>query len=196
MNHRDHFLDITLPLTGETPVFPGDPPPEFHVSAEDDTTVTVLRFSLHTGTHMDAPLHVIPRGAPVGGVDRKRLIGPCCVVAAGPGPVTAATVRVWPLRARDRVLARSAGDARVCFTVEAITALLALDIRLLGVEGFGPDAMDDPGLPAHRLLLGHDIPILENLNLAGVEPGRYHLTCLGLNCPLSEAVPVRAVLTW
>ncbi len=188
------FIDISMPLLPGMPVFPGDPPPAFDTSREGGVTLTVARLSLHTGTHVDAPLHVIPDGPAAETILPAALCGPCCVVQAGPGAIDERQVRTWPLRDRDRVLVRRGPDGCV-LTPGAARALLERRIRLLGVEDLGPDATDDPALPVHHLLLPAGVVLLENLILSGVSPGRWQLTCLGPSLPGREAFWVRAVLS-
>ncbi len=195
MNRPPRFIDISMPITPEMPVFPGDPSPSFSVTEEAGVTMTVLCLPLHAGTHVDTPLHVLPGGDHTGGLAPDRLCGPACVVQARRSPIDAAQVRDWPLRARDRVLVRRAPGG-CTFTLDGAQALLETELLLLGMEDFGPDAVSDPLLPVHRLLLGHRVLLLENLCLEAAPPGRYHLTCLGPRLPRSEAVCVRAVLSW
>ncbi len=193
MTHRAP-VDISRPITERTPVYPGDPSPGFDTTFHDGVTLTVLHLPLHAGTHADAPLHVLPGGAAADSVPLDALSGPCCVVEAGPGPIDEARVRQWPLRHRDRVLVRP-GPSGCVFTPGGARALVERRVRLLGVGDFGPDAIGDPDLPAHRILLGAGVVLLENLRLDDAPPGRWRLTCLGLCLPGREAFPVRAVLS-
>ena len=53
--------DITLTITPDLPVWPGDPPIRLsqpaHLERGDAYTLTRLDMSAHTGTHLDAPYH-------------------------------------------------------------------------------------------------------------------------------------------
>jgi arylformamidase len=187
-------VDISRPVTESTPVYPGDPAPWFDTEVTDGVTLTILHLPLHAGSHADAPLHVLPSGAAAETVPLDALCGPCCVVEAGPGPIDEARVRGWPLRDRDRVLVRP-GPSGCVFTPGGARALVERRVRLLGVGDFGPDAVGDPSLPAHRVLLSAGVVLLENLRLDDATPGRWRLTCLGLHLPGREAFPVRAVLS-
>ena len=44
------------------------------------------------------------------------------------------------------------------------------------------------------MLLGAGVVVVEGLNLAGVEPGRYGLVCLPLAIRGAEAAPARVIL--
>ncbi len=55
--------DISLPITEELPVWPGDTP--VTVARGDSLPmVTAFTLSSHAGTHVDAPAHFIRGGAP------------------------------------------------------------------------------------------------------------------------------------
>lgn len=59
------LIDLTQPLDGETPVYPGDPEVDLEPHAthdEDGYRVRALHLGTHSGTHVDAPSHVIPDG--------------------------------------------------------------------------------------------------------------------------------------
>ncbi len=206
---RSRTLDISMPITPEMPVYPGDPAPELVSEQHQGVRLSTLSMSLHAGTHLDAPAHLdlagntpdgpwmpSPDETPMGRIPWQSACGPCCVVPAGPGPVDARQVLAWPLRAGDRVLVKATTPQGVHFTPEGALALADMSPILVGVEGFGPDLPENPDLPVHRIFLSRGILLLENLCLENAEPGRALLVCLGLLVPEAEAVPVRAVLTW
>ncbi|MDD4159991.1 MAG: cyclase family protein, partial [Synergistaceae bacterium] len=58
-------IDLSWPITDAMMVFPGDTPPSVKKAAtmeENGWRSTLISFSSHTGTHMDAPSHMIPDG--------------------------------------------------------------------------------------------------------------------------------------
>lgn len=57
--------DLSHPIETGTPVYPGDPSPRVETAAtvaEDGYRVSRLEIGTHTGTHIDAPSHVIDGG--------------------------------------------------------------------------------------------------------------------------------------
>ncbi|HAH69278.1 MAG TPA: hydrolase, partial [Synergistaceae bacterium] len=55
-------IDLSWPITDGMMVFPGDIPPTVKKGAtmeENGWRTTLLSFSSHTGTHMDAPSHMV-----------------------------------------------------------------------------------------------------------------------------------------
>src|SRR5262249_40609787 len=62
------IYDVTVPITSSIPVWPGEPPvrlsPKSHQSRDGSHTVrlTAIEMGSHTGTHIDAPYHMIGDG--------------------------------------------------------------------------------------------------------------------------------------
>ena len=59
------LIDMTHTITPEIPVYPGDPAPVLAKAAtltKDGYRSTSLQFCSHTGTHMDAPAHLLQDG--------------------------------------------------------------------------------------------------------------------------------------
>ncbi len=60
------LVDLTHTVDASMPVYPGDPTPELKQTAfigEHGYNEYCLHAGMHVGTHMDAPLHMIPDGA-------------------------------------------------------------------------------------------------------------------------------------
>ena len=51
-----------------------------------------------------------------------------------------------------------------------------------------------PGAPAHHVLLGGGVIVIEGLNLREIEPGIYDMLCLPLSIIGSDGAPARVVL--
>src|SRR4026207_418763 len=62
------IYDVTVPITNSMTVWPGDPPArrsaKAHLSRDKTHTVrlTAIDMGSHTGTHIDAPFHMIDDG--------------------------------------------------------------------------------------------------------------------------------------
>ena len=81
------FVDASVSLSPNTPVWPGDPDVELtrirSFEAGDGCNLTYASLSLHAGTHLDAPRHFIDGEMGVDQLDLQSLIGPCYVLDMG-----------------------------------------------------------------------------------------------------------------
>lgn len=202
--------DISRPVSKGIPVWPGDTPYDFSFVARiaDGAAVNVGRveMSVHTGAHVDAPLHFADGEADIASVPLERYVGPCVVADARP---TARGIRpddlpeglAAALEGAPRLLLRSYAERPGGFdegmahaTVELAGWLADRGVVLLGLDTDSMDAFESKELPAHRALLAGGIAILEGIDLSAVRPGIYDLVALPLRLAGADASPVRAVL--
>jgi arylformamidase len=203
------YIDITRPLHGEMPVWPGDPPFELdwaaRISVGDPVNVAAVRTGVHAGTHVDAPYHVLEKGGRIDEVSPEVFIGPAVVMdVRGRYPIDRDQFeRILEGASRpERILLRTGAwrtddefpTAFPCPTVEAAELIATAGVRLLGTDAPSVDPPDSEGLPVHRALLSSGVCILENLLLDDVEAGEYDLIALPLRLREADASPVRAVL--
>ncbi len=196
-------LDISRRLD-RCPCFPGDPVYERSpvTGSGDGGLVSRLSLCAHSGTHVDAPAHILPGGDPLDRFPLERFVLPALVADAtgrsSVGPDLISSLNLHTARAvllrTDNSVKPDTGDM-VFLEPDAARLLAERGVGLVGVDGLGPDPVDSADLPAHHLLLGAGVLLLENLDLSGVTPGEYGLICLPLDLdPGAEASPVRAVL--
>ena len=78
------WIDVTAPLHAGMPHWPDQPDVKLErmVSMDDGAVcnVSMLHMSVHTGTHMDAPLHFVADGIGMDQMPLEATIGPCRVV--------------------------------------------------------------------------------------------------------------------
>lgn len=205
------YLDISLTISPDLPRWPGSPLTELtrrrDMARGDPVNDSTLVCGVHTGTHVDAPLHFLADGADVTRLALDALIGPA-VVAVLPDvdAITAADLEALNLPADTRRLLlrtrnsegwrRGDRDFRtdfVALTADAARWVVARDIRLIGVDYLSVQIFrGDPA--THIALLQAEVVIVEGLNLAQVVPGNYELICLPLKLAGAEGAPARAVL--
>ena len=205
------FIDITLTARADMPHWPGSGGlriiPSERISEGDDYNVSTLHSDLHVGTHVDAPWHCVSDGRTVDELSPDVLIGPA-VVAYLPEVevITASDLESLNLSPdTQRLLLRtsnselwSAGVAEfrtdyVALSPGAAHWVANRGLRLLGVDYLSVGRFNE-GPDAHRILLGAGVVVLEGLNLASVEPGRYELICLPMKLNGADGAPARAVL--
>jgi arylformamidase len=197
---RMKMIDISVPLREGMVTYPGDPVVRMERAASiangDVVNLTRMDFGLHSGTHVDAPVHFIDGASGVDSVPLEALVGPCEVVEV-------------PDLSRDSVAHAPEGVERVLFKTpnselwardefaeefarldgEAAALLVERGVRLVGVDylSVGDEA-------AHNALLGGGVVPVEGLDLRGVEPGSYELICLPLRVVGADGAPARAIL--
>jgi arylformamidase len=203
------IYDLTIPLSGQLPILPGDPPfqAEAHSRIEDGHPCNVTRLTLgtHAGTHVDAPYHFIPTGAKVDELPLEILTGKARVVSL---PAREAVDRpaLESLDLRDdlRLLfrTRNSGQLRqpefrsdfVHLTPDAASYLVQVGIKLVGWDGLSIEKFGSTDYPAHHALLGAGVIVVEGLDLSQVEPGEYELLCLPLKLAGADGAPARVIL--
>lgn len=204
------LIDISAPLSPSLPVWPGDPPVSvtraLDVACGDAATVSRLALGSHTGTHVDAPCHFLPNGAPLDALPLATFVGPARVVAiTHPDAITPDELATLDWQGVTRVLFKTRNSARPWFcepfdetfvhvTPEAADFLIARGIRLIGVDYLSVEGFHAVGAPCHRRLLGAGVVLLEGVYLASVAPGDYELICLPLPLVGADGAPARALL--
>lgn len=201
------LIDITHPLSNATAPWPGDTQFNFEFVCQLRTgaTCNVGKFTsgIHTGTHMDAPLHYNDAGVSIDQLDLDILIGPARVfLAQGTMTITRDHFAGLDGRATPRVLVRTNHcddktqfPARIpTFAPDVPAWLGAQGVKLIGLDLPSVDQTDDPTMQIHHRLEAANIIILENLDLRAAPPGIYELIALPLKIAGAEGSPIRAVL--
>jgi len=203
------LIDITMPLSASTPVWPTNPPvalePVGVTPAGVRSIATMLHVSNHAGTHLDAPAHLFPaEGATVERLDPEVFLGSTEVFEWKESrDVEPRDLPDLDLRAAPRLLLKtstSAGFARgevkkdfPTLTAEAAESLAARGLKLFGIDALSADR-PKTGNPVHRALLGSGVVIVEGLVLDTVAPGRWELICLPLRLDGLDGAPARVFL--
>jgi len=194
------IIDISVPLREGMVTYPGDPVVRLERAASiadgDVVNLTRLDFGLHSGTHVDAPVHFIDDGTGVDEIPLDALVGPCHVVEV---PDLSESSAAAAPEGAERVLFKTPNSelwSRDEFSEDfamldgaAATLLVERGVRLVGVDylSVGDEA-------AHHALLGAGVVPVEGLDLRGVEPGGYELVCLPIHIVGADGAPARAIL--
>ncbi len=194
------LVDISRPVSVGIAVWPGDTAYGLSVTDWGSVRVGAVTMSLHTGTHVDAPLHHDTHGSAVDCLDPEAFVGPAHVIDV------AGVDLIEPAHIGDalapRILLRTAAwPAGAPFPAEvpvladaAIDHLAAQGVLLLGVDVPSVDRIASSDLPNHRRLAASGIALLESLDLEHAAPGLHTLVALPLRLVGADASPVRAVL--
>jgi arylformamidase len=204
------WIDISVPVRNGMVHWPGDP--GFHRDLMQDqkegATCTVSRVTMgvHTGTHMDAPLHFIEDTAAIDEMPLDATIGPARVIQIRDRKsIGRAELMEHEIEASERVLFKTANSDHlwskdefeedfIFIAKDGAEYLAERGVRAVGVDYLSVGGFKEDAVETHRALLGAGIWIIEGLNLSGVEPGAYELICLPLKLVGAEGSPARAIL--
>jgi arylformamidase len=200
------IIDVSVRVRPGMVTYPGDPPLRLErvssISDGEVANLSRLDFGLHTGTHVDAPLHFVDGAADVDSLPLEVLVGPAIVVDATgvEGSLDARALAGLDLGdGVERVLFKTTNSelwATDSFA-EDFVALAEDGARVLverGVRLVGIDYLSIGGEGAHKVLLGAGVVAVEGLDLRGVEPGAYRLVCAPVRIVGAEGAPARAFL--
>jgi kynurenine formamidase len=203
------IVDLTHPFNDEMPVYPGLASPSFHNFAEVETdgyAASEWRFINHTGTHIDAPAHMVAGGARLDEIALERLVCEAVTIDVSdrePGPITVDELEplVTGVRDGDTLLvcsdnARHYGSDAYwtgwSYPDETASRLL-LDrgVSAIGFDGPSADPVDSTGFELHRLWLGAGRLILENLTNLDQLPSRTRIVIAPMKVSRSNGAPIR-----
>jgi arylformamidase len=200
------WIDISVPLKEGMAVFAFENNMQIERRASMDRgdmgNNSSIHMGIHTGTHMDAPKHVIADGKTIDRIPLSDAIGPARVIEINDNAaVKAEELKQYKFKQGERILFKTRNSER-CWKTDAFIpdfVYIAEDTAQLladsGVKLVGIDYLSVGGPPmTHKILLGAGIWLLEGLNLSAVNPGNYNLICLPLKIMQTEGSPVRAVL--
>ncbi len=195
-------------------VYPGNRRPVYEWLGRDNSegyNLTYLQMIVHTGTHIDSPLHFIPGGLTIDKVDLGRLHGSTKVFSCRKEPQS---VMVYPEDIMDSTDELEKGSIFVLRTgiedygetseynfrypypsPELVDLLLEKEIRSYMTDATSIDPYGSESSPNHKQILGAGIPIVENLchlkQLVGLPS--FIISALPLSLEGREGSPCRAV---
>jgi len=228
------LIDLTRPMTRETIIeiagkIVTEDSPYNEVQLRylrnwDTDNGTLCQWTLndHFGTHLDAPIHVVPDAPSVDQVDINRLIGEAVVIdcsfangrgitgddleragaGVGPGDIVLVFSNEQPATIDEYI------TKQTFVTPDGARWLVERGVKAVGVQPFSFEHLyealfvrDDynkatppPHFEAHQIVLRENVYIIEGLgNLDQVVGRRLRFSALPLPVPGSSGSPVRAV---
>jgi kynurenine formamidase len=211
------IVDLSVPVSGSSVVYPGDPEPELsrHSTIErDGFNLLRVHMGSQTGTHVDAPYHFEDDALRIDEVPLERFLGTAVVVDAraagargritwdfvepvadrlGPGVVVLLHTG-WSHRyGSPDYFANPFLDADAC------RRLLDRGVRTFCIDAINIDETPDEehpgeGFPVHHLIARAGGVIGENLrNLERIDWAAPFVVCLPIALAAADGAPVRAV---
>ena len=206
------IYDISLPISPNLPVWPGDPKIILEEVASmdkgDHANVSRLAAGVHIGTHVDAPHHFLNDGRTVENLSLDILTGSSFVLhlddavdaitadILDAAPIPSATLRLLLRTRNSRQWTLDSPEFQrdfIAITADGAEWLVSHGIQLIGVDYLSVAPFHD-SVPTHRILLSAGIIIIEGCDLSQVPQGKYDLYCLPLKLIGAEGAPARAIL--
>lgn len=207
---RTKMIDISVTLTEDLPVWPGGY--GFHkqqvltIESGSDANVTRLDFDVHSGTHIDAPLHFVANGKTTLEIPLSSLVGKAVVLQfKNKETITAPDLMLKAIppgtkklllktdNSQNRWHTQPFNESFVAIDADAAMWLVENEIELVGIDGPSIQKFHHTK-DTHVNLLANGVVILEGLDLLEVDEGMYELICLPIKAAGCEGVPARAIL--
>jgi arylformamidase len=206
------IIDLSHTISPDIPVYPGTEPPTFFTASTIEGMGFLekkITLYSHTGTHMDAPCHIIPGAKTLDQMPVDRFAGKGAVVELGVnGGLTIDLELLKPHQGRIErceFLLFHTGWADLwgkedylkgypVLSCEAATWLAGFPLKGIGADTISADEAESGTFPIHTILLERDILIIENLtNLRAVPDSEFAFCCFPLKIEKADGSPVRAV---
>lgn len=197
-------IDLTHKIENNMPVYPGTASLEMipaNTIEKDGFREKVITFCSHTGTHMDAPSHMLQQGKNLDDYDCSKFIGKALLV-----PIEdEKNIRDYAeqLKHVDFVIFKTGwskywGKAKYfekypCIRMETTNYLIGFDLKGIGFDAISIDPIDSK-FENHYIVFENDMIIIENLtNLDQIDEEIFELMVLPLNIKTADGSPIRAI---
>jgi arylformamidase len=212
------LIDLSHPLFSGVQTYPWLPAPKLteflsreasKVKYAPGTEFAIHRIELigNSGTYLDAPFHRYADGLDLADLSLERLADlPGCVIDVTKVAMRGIGAGRLPTNREFRgaaMLFRTGWDTKwrmpdygagAPFLTESLAEeLVRRGVSLVGIDALNVDDTDDPARPAHTILLGAGIPIVENLRgLDLLSSEEFRFTAVPARVAGCGAFPVRA----
>lgn len=200
--------DLTHTIRNDMPVYPGTEQPTLTTACTIETAgyrETLLHMFSHTGTHMDAPAHMLLDGAVLDSYDADKFTGTAAVVdCRGEADISLPLLQRYDLDGVDFVLFCTGWDKKwgspeyyegfPCLTPDAAAYLATLPLKGVGEDSISLDPCGSVDFPNHITLLRADFVNTENLaGLDALIGRRFTFVTLPLKFENSDGCSCRAI---
>ncbi|HPQ46950.1 MAG TPA: cyclase family protein [Clostridia bacterium] len=201
------YHDISMEISEDMMVYKNraEKKPKREIMArydEQEINESRILMDLHTGTHIDAPFHMIDSGETIETMDMSKLIGKAIVLDLTDAfdGITKDDLAEKKIEAGSFVLLKTRNSFSDEFNGDFIYLKEegAKHLSEIGIRGVGIDALgierSQPGHETHKILLGKGIIIIEGLRLSKIDEGEYMMYALPLKIKGGDGAPARVIL--
>jgi arylformamidase len=198
------MYDVTAPIFEGMPVYKNKPEkqPKFMTVTNDYVTESRVDMDVHTGTHIDAPLHMVKNGETFETISLEKLVGACKVfdLTNVDDKISKEDIAHLHIQENDFVLFKTKNSLEDAFNFEFIYVaedaaqfLAEKRVRGIGIDALGVER-SQPGHPTHKTLFAANIIVIEGLRLKDVPEGDYFMVAAPLKLVGTDAAPARVLL--
>lgn len=206
------WIDVTVTIRDGMAHWPDNPPIEIErvmdIRDGDQANLSKMSLGVHTGTHVDAPVHFKPKGKGIDQVPLEPFVGAARVIAIkNKKEVTVEELAAAKVKAGERILLKTRNspaawkqspkfvEDAVHLTGDSARWLAAREVMTVGIDYLsvgGYQARNGPEV--HHALINAGVWIIEGLDLSKVPEGPCDLICLPLKIAGSDGAPARAIV--
>jgi kynurenine formamidase len=203
------IIDLTHYIEEDMAVYPGTEGPQIN----DICTIKshgfrekLIKFYSHTGTHMDAPAHMIDHGKCLDDFEIDKFIGNALVIEITDCKIRKEVLKGYEdkLENVDFLLFKTGWHKKwgtesyfydfPTLTLEAANYLTNFSLKGIGVDAISVDPVEESEFVVHNVLLNESMVLIENLNLDGTKnEDQFLLNVLPLKIKKADGSPIRAV---
>jgi len=205
------IIDLSHEMHSHMPVYPGLERPDFeeaYTFEKNGFREKKLKIYSHTGTHMDAPAHMLKEGATLDKYGIEYFIGKAVVIDLI--NITGDTISLQDIKIYEDLIAcidylvlntgwhKYWGEDSYfkdfpALSVEAAEWLMNFNLRGIAVDTISIDSIDSSTFPIHHMFFEKGLVAIENLtNLDSVGDNIFILNCMPLKLKEADGSPVRA----
>lgn len=206
------IIDLSHPITEIMPYYPGTQPPcveELSFIELNGFAEKKISFLTHSGTHIDAPCHIIPDTKSVDKLPLENFLGKGAVINLS--SINQKTIDIGNLLPYQKVIedtdfillntgwhhywydTRYFEDFPI-LSIETAKWLSDFSLKGIGIDTVSIDSLAAHSFPAHRIILGQGLAIIENLNNLDLLPeSNFIFSCIPLPIKNGDGSPVRAL---
>jgi kynurenine formamidase len=204
------IIDLSHTINETMPVYPGTEPP--HIEApctveKDGFYERKLTFYSHTGTHMDAPAHILTHAPTLDMMPIDTFAGPGSVIDLT--SITDSKIQLTQLEpftylfeTSDFILlhtgwSRYWGQEKYYYgfpvlTQEAALWMHSFDLKGIGVDMISVDSTESTNLLIHKILLERSVLIENLVQLEQLPQTGFTFCCFPLKLEAADGSPIRA----
>ena len=207
------IIDLTHTIHPDMPVYPGTEPPVFQdANSLEEQGFIEKKITLysHTGTHMDAPAHILKKGITLDSYEIDHFIGTAYVIGLERlknREIDKQFLEDYAVELQDidYVLFHTGWDNYwgskefysgypILSEESAIWLSDNYKLKGIGTDAISMDHEESTDFRVHNIFLNKGLVVIENLaNLGLLKNQKFQILCLPLKTKDADGAPIRAV---